>query len=46
VDDESLVMFTPELAAVPASTLRKRVANLDPQRDVIRDALDLLFSGI
>ena len=46
VEGETMVMFTPELAAVPASTLRKRVANLDAHRDAIRDALDLLFSGI
>ncbi len=46
VAGESLVMFTPELAAVSTSTLRKRVDNLEAQRDAIRDALDLLFSGI
>ena len=39
VDGETMVMFTPELAAVPASTLRKRVANLDAHRDAIRHLL-------
>ena len=32
--------------AAEHKTLRKRVANLDAHRDAIRDALDLLFSGI
>jgi toxin CcdB len=46
VSGESYVMYTPELAAVPASILRKRVANLEAQRDTILRALDFLFSGI
>jgi toxin CcdB len=46
VGGESYVMYTPELAAVPASILRKRVANLEAQRDTILRALDFLFSGI
>jgi toxin CcdB len=46
VEDQSMVLFTPELAAVPARILRKHVANLEAQRDVVTRALDMLFSGI
>lgn len=46
IDGESLVMYTPELAAVPITFLRKRAGNIDDQRDVILRALDFLFSGI
>lgn len=46
VDGEALAMYTPELAAVPATVLRKRVGNLDGQRDAIRRALDFLLNGI
>ena len=45
-EGESLAMYTPELAAVPAAVLRKRVGNLDKQHDAIQRALDFLFSGI
>jgi toxin CcdB len=45
VDGETLVMFTPELGPIPQALLRKQVANLESQRDRIRDALDFLFSG-
>jgi toxin CcdB len=40
------VMYTPELAAVPAAALRQRSGNLHGQSDAIRNALDFLFSGI
>jgi toxin CcdB len=46
IEGESFVLYTPELAAIPASILRKRVANLDDQREKIVRALDFLFSGI
>ncbi|GAA0711459.1 CcdB family protein [Dokdonella soli] len=46
VDGEALVMYTPELAAVHATVLRKRVGNLEGQRGAILRALDFLFSGI
>ena len=46
VDDESFVLYTPELAAIPVSILRKRVGNLDDQRECIIRAIDFLFSGI
>ena len=42
----TMVMYTPELSAVPAAVLRKRETNLDAQRDNIVRALDFLFSGI
>jgi toxin CcdB len=46
VDGESLVMYTPELAAVHASALRKHVGNLEAHHRTILRALDFLFSGI
>jgi toxin CcdB len=46
IDGESFVLYTPELAAIPAAILRKRVANLDDQREKIVRAVDFLFSGI
>jgi toxin CcdB len=46
VDGESLVLYTPELAAIPSSILRKCVANLEDQREKIVRAVDFLFSGI
>jgi len=46
VDGESFVLYTPELAAISSSVLRKRVANLDDQREKIERAVDFLFSGI
>jgi toxin CcdB len=46
IEDQTMVLFTPELAAVPAKILRKQVANLDAQRDVVTRALHMLFSGI
>ena len=46
VDGQSMVMYTPEIAAIPAKILRKQVANLEAQRGTIVRALDFLFSGI
>ena len=46
IGGEAMVMYTPELAAVPVTALRKRVGNLKHQRDAIVRALDFLFSGI
>lgn len=46
VNGESFVLYTPELAAIPASVLRKCVANIDGQREKIVRAVDFLFSGI
>lgn len=46
VDGENFVLYTPELAAVPSSILRKHITNLEAQREPITRALDLLFSGI
>jgi toxin CcdB len=46
VEGEHYVLYVPELAAVPVAVLRRRVANLEAQRDTILRALDFLFSGI
>lgn len=46
ISSERYVMYTPELAAIPASILRKHVTNIENQRESITRALDLLFSGI
>lgn len=46
VEGDSLVLYTSELAAIPRSILRKRVANLEDQRESIVRAIDFLFSGI
>ncbi len=46
VDDREYLIYIPELAAIPARSLRKRVASLESERDAITRALDLLFSGI
>jgi toxin CcdB len=40
-----LVMMTHFLAAVPTSNLPSAVANLEPHRDVIVDAMDFLQQG-
>ena len=39
------VLLTNELAAVPATTLRSRVASLLAERPTVIRALDLLFTG-
>jgi hypothetical protein len=46
LDDTEFVVYLPELAAVPARLMRKRVANLESSRDLMTRGLDLLFSGI
>ncbi|MCX7514578.1 CcdB family protein [Frateuria sp. STR12] len=46
LDGDAWVMYTPELAALPASALRRKVANLKEQSHAILCALDFLFSGI
>jgi len=46
LDDTEFVIYLPELAAVPARLMRKRVANLESSRDLMTRGLDLLFSGI
>lgn len=46
VGSSSLIMYTPELGAVPVSALRKRETNIDAQRETISRALDFFFSGI
>ena len=46
IDGERYVMYTPELAAVSTTILRKHVGNVEAQREKIVRALDVLFSGI
>ena len=46
VGDEGVIALTQLLAAVPMTSLRQRVTNLDAQRDAILRALDFLFIGI
>jgi toxin CcdB len=46
VDDVDYIVYLPELAAVPARLMRKRVTNLESSRDALTRGLDLLFSGI
>ena len=46
IDGETMVMYTPEIAAVYVNVLRKRVCNVAQQRDAIMRALDFLFSGV
>ncbi len=45
VADETLVMATQFMAAVPAHLLRTPLANLQPQRDEIVAAVDFLMQG-
>jgi toxin CcdB len=45
VADDSVVLDTAALGAVPVTELRKRVANLGEQRVLVQDALDALFGA-
>jgi toxin CcdB len=45
IADETLVMSTQYMAAVPASILKKPLANLNGRRDDIVAAIDLLMRG-
>jgi toxin CcdB len=45
VDGSEMVMMTHFLSAVPTSILQAPLANLEPQRDVILDAMDFLQQG-
>jgi toxin CcdB len=46
IEGESMVMYTPEIAAVYVNVLRKRVCNVAKQRDSIMRALDFLLTGV
>jgi len=46
IDDADVVQLTQLISVVPMSALRKPVANLETQHDMIVRALDFLFSGI
>lgn len=43
---DEFVLVTPELAGISKSALGARVANIEPQRDVVIAALDLLITGV
>lgn len=45
IENHRLVMLTPQLVGVSHKMLRKKVTNLQTQRDKITAALDLLFLG-
>lgn len=45
IADETLVMTTQFMAAVPANILRKPLASLNGRRDEIVAAIDLLMQG-
>jgi hypothetical protein len=46
IDGVGYAMYTPEIAAVPSLRLKKRVLNIEAQRNTIVRALDFLFDGI
>lgn len=46
VDDVQYVMYTQFAAAVPASQLSERIANLDDSGIAIAGALDVLLTGV
>ncbi len=46
VEDAEFVIYLPELAAIPARALRRRVGSIEASRDALTRGLDLLFSGI
>ena len=46
VEDREVVQLTQLIAAVPMTSLRKPVTNLESEYDAIQRALDFLFRGI
>lgn len=46
IENETLVMFTQQIAGLPKRYLGKLVCNLEAQRNTIVRALDFLFDGI
>ncbi|MBS0567127.1 MAG: CcdB family protein [Proteobacteria bacterium] len=46
IENETLVMFTQQLAGLPKRYLGKLVCNLEAQQNTIVRALDFLFDGI
>lgn len=45
LDGEALVLVTQELAGIPATLLKTKVASLAPDRSRIIAAIDFLFTG-
>lgn len=46
VEGRRWIVRLPELAAVPGSELRERVASLTSERDRLKRALDILIDGV
>ena len=46
VDGAKWIVRVQELAAVPGAELRDRVGSLDPHRDALKRALDILIDGV
>ncbi len=46
IEGESVVMLTQQLGAVPARSLKHRVATLSAQRSAVFGAIDFLLSGV
>lgn len=46
VEDRRVVLSIAELAGVSRNTLGEKVTTLEPEREAILSALDLLFTGI
>jgi toxin CcdB len=45
VQDKQVIMNTSALGSIPTSDLRRPVANVATQQDIIQNALDTLFGG-
>jgi toxin CcdB len=45
VEGKQLMLLTPDLASLPRTALKQRIANLEHERSRIIAALDLLFAG-
>lgn len=45
-DDEKLILLTPQLASIPATTLKNPIGSIDHLRNEIIDSLDFAVTGI
>jgi toxin CcdB len=45
LEGRELMLLTPDLASLPRTALKQRIANLEQERDRIIAAIDLLFVG-
>jgi toxin CcdB len=46
IDGTKWIVRVQELAAVPGGELRERVGSLEPHRDALKRALDILIDGV